>query len=440
MLVWAVLPFAVASPVARAVVWSEPVALQPNVNISAGAIDVAAGRTLVAWEGSTGVWAAIAQSNGRFAEQRLSRFHVANVAARMLAVNSRGDAVIAWETRALPRPDKSGLPPGTLFVAYRRAGGRFGSPLRVARGTLGADMAIDSRGDATIVWRQSTIHRRPAGLYVAQRLRSGRLTTARRVVRGRVLGFLLANNGAGEAALVWEQGQLPTPALQSATAPPGGGFSRPVTLVDDRQGAGPFDAGIDAGGRVTVAWEGPYDGAGAGMPYAAVNVTGVEPGTRTAGPSQRLQDPVGGQLGYTGVRVVVDRHGDAAAVWDAFAPGTSIGPRVVVARRVGPAPFGPGRVIGTGDVAGGFDAAIAPTGPLAVAWESNYRIKASLAEGPKATLRRARTVSPPHQGAAAPSIAIAARGQARILWQSLGPDQPRPGGSDKSPLLLSTTR
>src|SRR6476659_3415187 len=109
MLVWAVLPFAVASPVARAVVWSEPVALQPNVNISAGAIDVAAGRTLVAWEGSTGVWAAIAQANGRFAEQRLSRFYVANVATRVLAVNSRGDAVIAWETRALPRPDKSGL-------------------------------------------------------------------------------------------------------------------------------------------------------------------------------------------------------------------------------------------------------------------------------------------------------------------------------------------
>ena len=72
-------------------------------------------------------------------------------------------------------------------------------------------------------------------------------------------------------------------------------------------------------------------------------------------------------------------------------------------------------VIGTGDVGGEFDAAIAPTGSLAVAWESNYRINASLAAGPMATLQRGHTVSPPHQGAAAPSIAIAGRGQARVL-------------------------
>lgn len=440
MLVGVVLPSAVALPVARAVVWSDPVALQPNVNIAAGAVDVAAGRTLVAWEGSTGVWAAIARSNSGFTKQRLSRFRVANGATRVLVVNARGDAAIAWETRPLPRPDKPGLPPGALFLAYRAAGGRFGSPHRVARGALGADMGIDSRGDVTIVWRQAAAHRRSAGLYVARRLRSGRFGTARRVVRGRVVGFSLALNGAGRAALVWEQGRLATPALLCAAAPSGGGFGRPVTLVDSRQGAGSFDTGVDAGGRVTVAWEGPYDGAGTGIPYAGVNVTTVWPTATIAGRTQRLQNPVGGRLGYMGVRVVVDRRGDAAAVWDAYAPGTSIDPRIVVARRSGQGTFSSARVVGTGDVGGGFDAAIGPTGSLAVAWESNYRIKASLAAGPTASLPRAHIVSPPHQGAAAPSVAISAHGQARILWQSLGPDHPQPSGSDEFPLLLSTSR
>ncbi len=431
---WLVLPFAMASPLAMASTWSAPIALQPNVDISASAVDVAGGHTIVAWEGNTGVWAAISRSKGGFAEQRLSRFPVANVATRVLMVDSRGDAVIAWETRASLRPDRQGVPPGTLFVAYRPAGGRFGAPHRVARGTQGADLGIDSRGDVTIVWRQAATHQHSPGLYVTRRLRSGRYGLARRIISGHPLEVTLAVNGADDAALVWEQGQQLVPALLCSTALPGSGFGPPVTLVDSHQGAGPFDAGIDAAGRVTVAWEGPYDGASTGTPYAAVNVTTVDRAGTAAGPTERLQDPGGDQLGDTGVRLVVDRHGDAAAVWDTQAP------RIVVARRSGQGPFEAPQVLGTGDVGGGFDVAIGPTGALAVAWESHYRIKTSLAPGPTESLQRPTTVSPPGQGAAEPAVAVLANGQSRIAWQSLGPDQPQPGGSSKDPLLLSTSR
>ena len=63
-----------------------------------------------------------------------------------------------------------------------------------------------------------------------------------------------------------------------------------MTFVDDQEGAGPFDAGIHAGGRVTSLWEGPYDGAGANA-FAGVNVTTADPGDATVGPTQVLQGP-----------------------------------------------------------------------------------------------------------------------------------------------------
>jgi hypothetical protein len=221
------------------------------------------------------------------------------------------------------------------------------------------------------------------------------------------------------------------------TARAGSPFGRPLTLVSGRQGAGPFDAGIDSSGALTIGWEGPYDGATSGMPYRAVNVTTVNASGTTAAATQELGAQLGGQLGDDGPRLVIDSRGDAIAVWDIYPSPTGGGERIVVARRSAGAPFAPARTLGPTDIAGGFDAAIAPTGAGVVTWQSNYRIKAALARGPAEPLQAPRTISAIGQASAAPTAAITPNGDARVLWQGLGRNRPRRGQPDTSPLLLA---
>ena len=434
-----VLALGFAGSSARASAWSRPVVLQPNVDMAAAAVDVAAGRTIAAWEGSTGVWAAISGRGGRLVRQRLSQARIANVVTRLLVVNARGDAALAWETRALPSPTASGLPPGVLFVAYRRADGRFGRTHRVASATDGADIAIDRRGEVTIVWEGLSAAHRPAGLYVTHRERDGRYGRTRRLIDHRTGDFALEVDPRGDMALVWTEGGLASPALRCVTHRPGRDFGRSLTLVSTREGVGAFDTGIDASGRVTVVWEGPYDGALYGEPYTAVHATTVDVGTATVGPRQLLYDPGRGQLGETGVRVAVNDRGDAAALWAVYPPGDTASTRVMVARRQSQHSFTSAQTVGTGDVASGMDAAISPNGALVVAWESSFRIVASLATSSTTPLKPAMTVSPAHQAAAAPTAAITPGGKGLVVWQSLGPDTPTRGPT-RDPLLLASSR
>ncbi len=434
----AVLALFVISSVAGAVVWSTPVRLEPNVNIAATTAKFAAGQMIVAWEGNTGVWTALSRPGAGFSEQRLSRANIGNVDSTLLVVDSRGDAVVAWETRLLPSPTGHGLPPGALYVAYRPAGGRFGRPHRIARNTEGADIGIDTRGVVTVVWGQAARRHRPGGIYTVERQTNGRYVRARRVVRGSVLAFSLAFDGRGDAALIWKSGSLASPALLCATQRPGMRFGHAFSLVSARQGAGPFDVGMNSAGQATVAWEGPFAGPSAGTPYRGVETSTVDVGAHRPGRIQRLRSRGGGQLGDDGVEVAVSpRHG-AAVLWDTVGPAGNS--RIEVARRRAGRRFAAARQVGTGDIGGGFDAAIGPTGALAVAWERNYEIKAALAPGPQQPLGRPTTISPLQDGAAEPTVAVSSRGQGLALWQDLGPNHPRTGASYNSPLLLATTR
>jgi hypothetical protein len=138
------------------------------------------------------VWADVLSARGVGSVQRITGARIANVETRLLVVDARGDAVIAWETRPLPKPTAGELPPGTLYVAYRDAGGRFGVPHRIARRTEGADVGIDARGAVTIAWDQAAAHGHKASLEVVQRRRDGRYSTATRVAHGAVIGLSLA--------------------------------------------------------------------------------------------------------------------------------------------------------------------------------------------------------------------------------------------------------
>jgi hypothetical protein len=431
--------FVAGSSKADAVAWSAPVALQRNVSLSDSAGAIAAGQRVVAWEGNTGVWAAVLRTGGATSLQRITSAKIANVETRLLAMDARGDAVIAWETRPLPKPTGNGLPPGTLYLAYRRAGGLFGRPHQVARRTEGADVGIDARGEVTIVWRQAAARDHATSLEAVQRGRAGGYSSAVPVARGAVVEFSLAVDGRGDALLGWEQGSLVSPALHYATREQGGTFKPAVDLVSARQGASDLDVGIDAHGHSLVTWEGPYDGAPAGNPYRRVNVSSVDIDAARPGRPERLRTPGHGQLGDLGPEVVVDPRGDAAVIWDTDFQRKS-GPRIEVARRRAGHAFAATKQIGTGDIGGGLSAAIGPSGALLVAWEHNFVIKASLATSAQAPLGKPVSLSSSQRGAAEPAVAIDRRGRGLALWQDLGPSQPAGRGSTASPLLFALSR
>src|SRR5207248_4424557 len=71
----------------------------------------------------------------------------ADALAPSIAVDKRGDGVIVWTSS-----DKSGL---ALLASYRRPGKAWGAPVVLsapAPGPLAPQVALDSRGDALVVW------------------------------------------------------------------------------------------------------------------------------------------------------------------------------------------------------------------------------------------------------------------------------------------------
>jgi hypothetical protein len=75
----------------------------------------------------------------------------------LVARDAAGDAVAVWERGArYPSKNRS----TTIEAATRRAGGSWSKPVGLASGSPGPrrpEVAIDSRGDATVVWEQSAV-------------------------------------------------------------------------------------------------------------------------------------------------------------------------------------------------------------------------------------------------------------------------------------------
>lgn len=204
------------------------------------------------------------------------------------------------------------------------------------------------------------------------------------------------------------------------TRPAGGSFGSPVELVTEQQGAYAPEDGIDDRGSAWIAWEGPFDGASAGLPFAHVEVTSVGVGATVPGPVEVLRTPGLGQLGGFGPLLEVDPRGDAIAVWQNLTRnGGTV--KIAVARRAAGGPWGTARPVGNSYNGGNFAAAIGPTGQAIVAWDSLVSpVQAVIAESPAGALGRATRVAPTRENSAAPEVTIDARGRGTAVWWDLG--------------------
>lgn len=416
--------------------WSAP---KPLTRASADSYAVGLsdrGEAVAAWTDSSGLYVAIAAPGHRFAAPQHLSSRATPPPGRLLAVDRRGDALVLWVEPS------GGRAPG-LYVSFRPVRGRFGAPQRIAGVPDAADFGLDAKGTATLVW-QTRGRFGVVTLRAVERQVSGRLRHAQVIARGvSTQPPALAVDGRDDAVVVWQTGYLGKAQILAASRRAGGRFGRPVT-VSPAGGATNAALGIDDAGHALIAWNGPYSSAATGFPYTNVQAAWLKVGARASGPVQQLaSDPHAGGLTETGPTVLVDRHGDALAVWDAYSaqpsgsgsgstpPAASL--ELARATRRGPLQLGTPYSTDAPDVLPG--AALGARGQALIAW-TNAVTPAEVLSAPSATsaFGSPQPYAVPGDLAAGPLAAVSPSGRAIILWRDLGP----PGGSASTSPLLYT--
>jgi hypothetical protein len=163
-----------------------------------------------------------------------------------VAMNARGDVVVAW--REFPAHGCR------VRVAFYRAGRGWSAPRTVSdthASGEGQRVAIDERGDATVIW--SAQRGRHAFVELATRDSAGRWTTGHVLARTRatVLKPEVGMDPSGDAVAAWWQDGDE----RVAARPAGGRWLAPRRLADNSRN-GPASLAIDRRGDALLAWAG----------------------------------------------------------------------------------------------------------------------------------------------------------------------------------------
>jgi len=168
-----------------------------------------------------------------------------------LVADRRGDAALVWrDTSARQRP---------VFIVTRRPGGRFAAPLRIAGG-IGMEpvVAIDGAGRASVIFANQT-GRNERPLEISRQSAGRRWSKPRALVQGG--RFIAAQLGATQSGLliaVWSDESARS--IEAATTTPSGSWQAPTLL----SAAGGGEPGLPilaslaiAGDGATAAWAVP---------------------------------------------------------------------------------------------------------------------------------------------------------------------------------------
>jgi hypothetical protein len=420
---------------ANRVVWSAPGVI---VAAAAEAFDYAVGmcargEAIAAWKDFAGVHVSVAAPRAGFAaSQRLARL-ASPIPGRMLAVDARGDAIVAWTIANATR--RSGL-----YAAYRPAGGSFGAAQRIAGNGVGADFDMDARGTATFAWLRTPRGRGPATLEVITRAPNGRLGDAQALQTALGVGLpSVAVNGRGDAIVTWVSGSFPGDRVWYAARRHGDRFGPAMALTPATGAANPR-VGLDAHGRGLIAWAGPFTGASEGFPYAAVNTAMVRVGSATPSAARALSDPSDGGLGDFGPTVRMSQSGSALVVWEQIGSSPTAQTRIEVARSTASQPPRVSATFLTDEPEQDISSAIGPNGQAVVAWTNLSRPdQAATSPDHTAPFTAPATISAHGRNAGAPDVAVDGHGDAIAAWLDLGPSHPKTRSAPRTPLLFATT-
>jgi hypothetical protein len=317
-----------------------------------------------------------------------------------VAANARGDAVIAWVT-----PDKTGQH-GAVWVAIRRAGGRFGAPTRVVDGA-GVDtvaVAVSGKGDLVVAFTRS----RYATVSGHRRLQ--------RKVQARW-------RDAGHSS-----------------------FSAVQTLGDERGYALLSAAASPTSGRMAVTWGTQDAGEEANEPwrvYAAMRGAG----TRAFRATQTLEAGGAVERPSSGPKLAFDGSGGATVAWTSIVKPTS----TTLAYPVRAAISGSDLRFGTpeqlADTGADLDLAVEGDGAAVLAWahttedyQLTDQILAATRAAGAASFAAAEAVSPV-EDAAQPAVGLDPRtGAPVVVWAAAVAPQPTPDSPPSDRVLRIATR
>jgi hypothetical protein len=247
----------------------------------AGGAVAAWGTTNGAYEGAGAVMAAVRPPGGKLGppvelEARRPRLFA-------VAGNSRGDAIVVWNSSA------------AIQYAFRPAGGGF-EPVAAVPGVVGGVVgaALDSDGTATIAWSRYDASRGFYAISTSTRAPSGEFAPPREVPAVTPpLGVVFAAAPNGRALLAWPQGS----STMVSERPPGGDFGVPFA-------AGPSES-------IAALAVAPSGAAAIELGSGHVGLTTRRPG-ESFSPVEQLGTAA---QGYPSGSVAVDDAGDAAAAW-----------------------------------------------------------------------------------------------------------------------------
>jgi hypothetical protein len=216
----------------------------------------------------------------------------------LVSVDSAGNATAVW------RRYRSGKL--VYERAVRQAGGPWSTPSRFFgyfEDAYGLRIAVDPLGNETAIWGRRVGRSRV--VQSATRPPGGTWSAPVTLSAAGAGSALVAAGPEGNVTAVWllEREEGWRSVVQSATRPPGGIWSAPVTLSPPRKAARSPQIALDPQGGATVVWEEEFSGA-------------TQSATRL--PGGIWSAPV--TLSATGVRtgwpqVAVDSQGNATAVW-----------------------------------------------------------------------------------------------------------------------------
>ncbi|HEV3071671.1 MAG TPA: hypothetical protein VGY76_09655 [Solirubrobacteraceae bacterium] len=235
-------------------------------------------------------------------------------ASTAVAMDAAGDTLVVWSQPVASYE--------VIEASWRPAGGAFGAPVQLSRvGDKAHDpvVAMDPRGDATVVWLSFRIG--SIGLEgiveAASRPVGGAFGTAVALSSSEESGEpVVAMDAKGDATVAWATYDL-FHTIDVASRPAGGTFGPQVVLSAHNEKLGPnaYDPAIamDPQGDTAIAWranEIDPTGRATSSPYIQVV---MRPAGGSFGPTTNLPAFIAGPP-----TVAIDPHGNATVAWSEY--------------------------------------------------------------------------------------------------------------------------
>jgi hypothetical protein len=263
--------------------WSAPVALSPprkNARSPRIALDPQGGATAVWQEAYSGAAESATRSSGGIWSAPVT-LSVTGVRADwpQVAVDSQGNATAVWAARAC-NCRRIGIQGRRIQTATRPAGGTWSAPVSISKAgrrlVQDPQIAVSPQGEATAIWQRSN----GSSLAVQGATRPAGGVWSRPVDITTGLGrggqkLQLGVDSWGNATAIWEGYDTrpgPNFAIQAAKHPPGGTWSRPTDISRWTNTLGEPQLAVDPQGRSTAIWA--IDAKGGVVIQSATSVSG----------------------------------------------------------------------------------------------------------------------------------------------------------------------